>query len=264
MARQTTNSSSQDLGTVTSTLRLFVGVLSSPTNLEARQTIRATWGSDKGITVLRFFVLRPQQDAVFKQLRHEAANIGDVVITSGVYNDYYNITYAVLDLFRTAAVLGDAITHVMKVDDDCYVRMPLLLPALDAMPSQWLYAGWPMVPQGVVRTPGWHHVPYKNWPRDDPVKYGYGWGYVVSRDFVQHIAAGAPHVIMPAENLLIIEDVAVAYWIDFVSKDLNVTTNIRVLKLSETCREDLAVYHIKGKPKLPTLSCMHNRQGACC
>lgn len=245
-------------------IRLFVGVLSSPSNAEARQTVRDTWGSDTRVSLLKFFVLRPNNDTLFKQLRHEAATKGDVVITSEVYNDYYNISYSVLDLFKTAAILGDAITHVLKVDDDCYVRFPLLVQALDSMPRQWLYAGWPMHPGGVIRTPGWHQVSYKNWARDDPVVYGFGWGYVLSRDFVQHIAAGAPHVIMPPDNLLTIEDVAVGYWIDFIAKELNITTNIRTLGLGEKCTADVVVLHIKARPQMPLQRCMHSQQGACC
>ena len=117
-------------------VRLFVGVLSAPDHVEARQTIRETWGSDVRLARVMFFVLRPRGNTAFRQLRQEAVTAGDVVITSEVYTHYNHITYAVLDIFKSAAMLGNDITHVLKTDDDAYVRWSLLLPALEAFAPQ--------------------------------------------------------------------------------------------------------------------------------
>lgn len=246
-------------------VRLFLGVLSAPGNFEARHAVRQTWGSDPRLARLMFFVLRPVNNTLFRHLRDEAVKLGDVVVTSEVYEGYYNITYSVLDLFKTAAVLGDAITHVAKTDDDCYVRVNLLLPALEAMPRQLLYAGAPMGHGSVIRSPGWHHVPYSNWASDEPVKYGFGMGYILTLDLVKEIAAGAPHMIMPAHNLLIIEDVAVAYWVAYVGKELNVTINYNAgIKHSESCTPHDMFLHVKTKPQWGVIRCMFEKGGACC
>jgi hypothetical protein len=248
-----------------SSIKLFLGVLSAPGNVEARATVRQTWGSVKTLSRLMFFVLRPRNDTTFMQLRSEAVTHGDVVITSEVYEGYYNITYAVLDIFKTAAVMGDAFTHVAKTDDDCYVRLNLLLPALEAMPHQWLYAGAPMTHGSVIRSTGWHHVPYSNWASDQPVRYGFGMGYILTMDLAKEIAAGAPHMIMAPDNLLIIEDVAVAYWVAYVGKEKNITINYEAaIKHSESCTPGDMFLHVKSKPQWKVIQCMYDRGGACC
>jgi hypothetical protein len=213
-----------------------------------------------------FFVLRPHDNTAFRQLRQEAVTAGDVVVTSEVYAHYNHITYAVLDIFKSAAVLGSDITHVWKTDDDAYVRWSLLLPALEAMPHEWLYAGAPLVPGSAIRGEGWHAVSYENWARDDPVRYGFGLGYIVSMDIAEHIAAGAPHVIMPPRNLLIIEDVAMGYWADFIGKENNVSISYRTIDHSlGNCTSTAMFWHVQPKQQASqVIRCMHARQGECC
>lgn len=248
-----------------SDIRLFVGVLSASGNIEARAAIRNTWGADQRFVRLMFFVLQPKDATVFKAIRQEATVLGDVFVTSEVMEDYYNITYSVLDIFK-AAVVMESVTHVVKTDDDVYFRPSLLLDALQDMPKQWLYAGGPDMGHGsVIRQPGWHYVPYSNWASDEPVRYAYGWGYVLSIDLVREIAAGAPHLIMPANNLLIIEDVAVAYWVDYVGREQNASIAYRKLHVaSGQCNVNAVFFEVKQRPAWPVISCMYNRSGQCC
>lgn len=224
----------------TSDIRVFVGVLSRSGNSATRQTIRTTWGVDKQIAKLMFFVLRPQSDAAFLKLRREAVASGDVFVTSDVYEHYSNITYSVLSIFKAAATHGqEAFTHVVKTDEDCYMRSNLVISALQQMPRSWLYAGWPMEFGSVVRTQGWRYVPFSNWPGDHPVRYGFGAGYALSMDLVMEIATGAAHIIMPAHNLLIIEDIAVGYWVRQVRKERHVrVTYNSSLTMSDECTPD--------------------------
>jgi hypothetical protein len=156
-----------------SDIKLFVGVLSAARNREARQVIRETWGADAQLARVAFFMLRPADNATWAAVRREAAQHRDVIVTAGVLEHYYNITHAVLDMFKAAAAAGPHVTHFMKTDDDCWVRIPLLLAALARMPRERLYAGYPMLPGSVIRTPGWHQVSYANWASDAPVRYGW-------------------------------------------------------------------------------------------
>jgi hypothetical protein len=246
-------------------IKLFVGVLSTSHNTQARQTIRATWGQDAMLHKVMFFVQRPRSDAVFKEVRREATLMGDIVISSEVHEDYYNITYSVLEIFKTAARIGEGITHVVKTDEDCYLRTRLLVPRLEALPKQWLYAGGIMDVASVIRTPGWHSVPYSNWNSDQPVRYAFGVGYVVSVDIAREIAAGAAHMIMAPNNLLIIEDVAVGYWIEHVGRERNTTIQYHALSASiSQCAPNLVFIHITSKPQWKAIHCMYDHDGQCC
>jgi predicted DCC family thiol-disulfide oxidoreductase YuxK len=83
----------------------------------------------------------------------EAATHSDLVLTPEL-DSYYNTTYAVVNMFRVAAGLADRITHVLKTDDDTYVRVSVLLETLQGLPATWLYAGkvWEL---RVNRNPKW-------------------------------------------------------------------------------------------------------------
>lgn len=161
--------------TPASDIQLFVGVLSAARNWEARQAIRETWGGDPRLARVAFFMLRPGDNATWAAVRREAAQHRDVLVTANVQEHYFNITAAVLDMFKAAAAAGPHISHFMKTDDDCFVRVPLLLAALARMPRERLYSGYPMLPGSVLRAPGWHQVPYANWASDAPVRYGWVW-----------------------------------------------------------------------------------------
>lgn len=249
-----------------SEVRVFVGVLSRANNSEGRQTIRSTWGSDKNIAKLMFFTMRPHSDAAFLALRQEAVASGDIFITSDVYEDYYNITYAVLDIFRAAAVYGPhEISHVIKTDDDSYMRSNLVVRALQSLPRSWLFAGYPMKCGKANRQEGLRYVPYSNWKREDRVRYGFGAGYALSMDLAMEIALGAAHTVMPADNLLMIEDLSVGYWVHHVGKEKGVRINYkRNLTIELECAPDVMFFHIKNADTQRMMKCMHQRGGGCC
>jgi hypothetical protein len=120
---------------------VFVGVLSRSYRYDLRQAIRQTWGGDKQLERVMFFVMRPHNSTDFKALRAEAKVFGDIVVTSEIMENYRNATYSVISIFRVAAGLADRITHVLKTDEDCYIRVPTLLQSLQQLPRHWLYAG---------------------------------------------------------------------------------------------------------------------------
>ena len=245
-------------------IRPFVGVLSSPSNFQAREMIRATWGSDKRVARLMFFTLRPQSNTQFRDLRREAAQAGDVVVVAEVLSHHHNITYSTYEIFKTAARIG-GFTHVLKTDDDCYVRWNNLLPALADMPTEWLYAGWPMR-FGEVHRDGRYAVPLRNWSHRKTARYAYGWGYVVSMDIAKEIAAGAPLMVMEPGNMLVLEDVAVGYWILAISLDRHVGINYKLLASRQNCSESSQVVHLKPTTGTPwdMMQCMFQSGGQCC
>lgn len=246
-------------------IRVFVGVLSRGSSKEARQAVRDTWGADKRLARVMFFILRPPSNETFVAVRKEAAEKGDIITISEVQEDYFKITHATLELFRSAAVMGEQVTHVLKTDDDCYVRVSKLLEELGKLPRDRLLAGFPSWHSGFERRPGKPgYVPYSNWPVDKSVRYGFGWGYALSIDLVRYIAAGAPHMVMAPDNLLMIEDNAAAYWVDYIAQEQNITINYGgyFWDRKHMCQNHTVVAHLTQKWQL--MHCMQQNNGLCC
>lgn len=121
--------------------RVFVGVLSRPSNRTTRVAIRETWGSDSRLSRVMFLVLGPRSQQDQAALLDEALQFRDLLVVSDVLDSYHNTTHALVAFFRAAAAMGDSITHVLKTDEDCYVRAGPLLRSLQRLPRQWLFAG---------------------------------------------------------------------------------------------------------------------------
>jgi len=122
--------------------KVLIGVTSKSSNAKQRAAIRRTWGADRRIWQLLFVVARPASDAALAKLRREASKHGDLTILYHVLEHYRNITYQSLEVVRAAHLAQRRITHVLKTDDDCYVRVPELLAFLRTLPSdEYTYIG---------------------------------------------------------------------------------------------------------------------------
>lgn len=71
----------------------------------------------------------------------EAADKGDVVVLPQVWEGYKNITHQSLEMCRMMAA-DPLATHLLKVDDDSYVRVNRLASRLRRLPRQQLFLGW--------------------------------------------------------------------------------------------------------------------------
>ncbi len=61
-----------------------------------------------------FFSAKPVDEAVFDELRREAAQKGDIVVLPQIFEHYDNITHQTLEILRAASM--DALaTHALKV-----------------------------------------------------------------------------------------------------------------------------------------------------
>lgn len=225
-------------------VKVFVGVLSRGSDFEGRQIARETWGADKRLARVMFFTLRPASNDTWRRLRLEAELHGDVITTSEVAEDYYRITHSTIAIFRAAAALSHSVTHVLKTDVDCYIRVGLLLDALEAAPKDWLFAGFPW---DITKTlPG--------------VRYGFGWGYVVTVDIARHVAAGVPDLLVAPTAA---EDDSAGRWVEYIAKDRNKTLSYTGWQWGSNPKcDNVPVIHTAGNFEM--LRCMHARGGACC
>lgn len=118
---------------------LFVGVVSSFKNIERRRAIRETWGKRHVHCTVRFVIGRPHNESMYSSIALEASTWHDVILAADGREGYYNIAYQTYEVFR-AVVMG-RFSHLMKVDDDSYVRIDPLLGVLQQWPRSGLYMG---------------------------------------------------------------------------------------------------------------------------
>ncbi|KAI3437810.1 hypothetical protein D9Q98_000257 [Chlorella vulgaris] len=120
-------------------VRMLVGVVSaccSDIALNRRQAIRDTWAlsvAEHENVDLRFFLAQPAAPelaaAWLPRLQEEAATHNDTVVLRGT-DTYANLPNKTLRLMRYAVAHPAGYTHVLKTDDDSYVRVSKVLEAL--------------------------------------------------------------------------------------------------------------------------------------
>jgi hypothetical protein len=262
-------------------ISVFVGILSASKNYELRQAVRETWGSDERWSHVMFFTLRPKSEEAFSRLRKEIVQHGDIIVVSEVYEDYLNATYSTLAILRAAATVPH-VTHLLKTDDDCYVRAGNLIPLLRTLPRTWMYGGNRYGDTDKVFRDPKHkrHVPYSNWKSDAILPfYFWGMGAVLTIDLVRHIVSGVPHIMMEPNNLLIIEDVATGVWLDYIAKEQGRPIYLaRNLPFNDThCKPGDSITHlgmttfvntptklVKTDKAVSAMRCVFKHGGSCC
>lgn len=243
--------------------RVFVGVLSSAKNADRRNAIRQTWGGDSRLHRVMFFVSRPRDERLFDAVRREAAEKDDLVVLGHVWESYDNITYQTFEVCRAAYVDGHA-THVMKVDDDSYLRVTNLLGELAAMPKLQAFLGFIENPGGGPhrnKDSQWY-VGWDEWASDRYPPWAHGTGYVITYDVSKQIATGVPYKLLP-DRLFKLEDISMGSWVEFVGKDLGWD-----IKLVGSTRfnyggctpHDVVSHYINAERQL----CMWKKGGRCC
>lgn len=178
-------------------IRVVVGMLSRP-NRTTRQAIRDTWGGDRRLARVMFFILAPNTPEGLRELQDESRTYKDLVVVSDVNESYHTTVYALVQLNRVAAGIADRITHVLKrmrtvmSACQCSWRSFSSCPNNGCLPM--LLAGRQEV-QPVSRQPGWRwEVSRDNWPTDEPIKIVWGTAMVTTVDLVVLLAAGGVHL----------------------------------------------------------------------
>lgn len=200
-----------------SAIHIFAGVLSAPQNVQHRQALRRTWGSDSRIQLM--FVLSRPTDARQVMLLHEESKQHDDFVVVGQSASYRDITWQTLDVFRLGARHKTA-THILKCDDDSYVNVDLLIARLSALPHSQLVLGHMLPPYKPIRQRNhlWHTTP-EQWPHGKAgPRYPMGAGYVATTDITGLIAVGLPFV--NGTKMFVWEDVAFGMWVDYMQTDL--------------------------------------------
>ncbi|TRY71451.1 hypothetical protein DNTS_011724 [Danionella cerebrum] len=181
----------------------------SPNNLEAREAVRSTWGTerlvgDKRVSV--FFVLglptSEDKEKLQEDLLKESEKYHDL-IQSNFWDSYNNLTIKTMVILEWLTVYCQNATFAMKVDSDIFLNVKNLIHLLLAAPKQNYMSG--LVARGavVLRNPNskWY-LPKTVYAPDFYPPYALGLGYVFSMDLPQKLV-GAAQLIKP----VYIEDV---------------------------------------------------------
>lgn len=112
---------------------LLVVVNSAVSHFEARDAIRKTWGQfavERGSLFL--FLIgspdpsQPDADIVQEKVLQEESLHGDLL--QGIFVDnYYNLTLKTISLLRWVNSTCDRIKYVLKIDDDMFVNMQMMV-----------------------------------------------------------------------------------------------------------------------------------------
>lgn len=245
-------------------IRLLAGILSFSKNADNRQAIRETWGTHPAITKRVFILARPNNVPDMHLLRQEAEARKDIIILYEIMESYRNVTYQTLELYKIAFLIG-SFSHVLKTDDDSYVRMDQLAQRLQSLPAQWTYLGRHMIAGDKFdRNPQSHKYVSQEWDdsHNQLPRYAFGSGYVLTADLASAIAF-VPHVVM-SHKLLNLEDVSTGIWIDYLHQErkhvhINYVTENRINGFR--CSNNDLISH--GLKNAQALRCLH-KTGICC
>lgn len=209
----------------TSGIRVLIAVIARCCGSSAfskRDAIRKTWMRTvneqySDFFDVRFFIAQPHSPEGFVEaynaLRGEIKMYNDITVLPGV-EDYLELPRKTFEMVQYSVESPCDYTHVLKIDDDCYLRPDNLLemikagharpgrvPAIKEVP--WMHGMYVGQVHGDETRPHQHGFhpdrnPKSKWyltPDELPdelaplgKKYHLGWGYMMSRDMMEHIA----------------------------------------------------------------------------
>ena len=199
-----------------SQIKLLVAVMSTCCSLGSRRkrdAIRQTWVRDMmlefpDVIGYKFVLSTPDAgasdaDAVRALLREELqGGHDDILLLNDAVERYENLPQKTIETLRYMGVSACGYTHVLKTDDDVYVRAAGVLSLLGYQHAGWhvpqmfheemtgVYVGYVELQGGFRpvrdRQSKWY-LSRQEWPDGvRPVKYAAGWGYVLSKDLSEY------------------------------------------------------------------------------
>ncbi|KAL1251177.1 hypothetical protein QQF64_018973 [Cirrhinus molitorella] len=165
----------------------------APHQLEARNTIRSTWGAESSVqgkaVLTLFFVGLTGGSKAQQQLEEESRQHRDLV-QSNFVDSYFNLTIKTMVIMDWLATRCPQASYAMKADSDIYLNLENLMNLLLApnTPRENYMTGHLMIKQLVVRdkTSKWY-VSEELYPKREYPTYVQGAGYVFSNDLPEKI-----------------------------------------------------------------------------
>ena len=201
------NFTSKSIASKPYSAHLVVCVLSTPKNWRARNTIRKTWANVKinNTKVLFVIGLGNIENKTRNSLRKENYIHKDLVFLRYFKESYSKLTQKIIETVKLVNH-NFMFDYFMKVDDDSFLRLELILKYLSQKPKHRVYWGYFTNGTPIFKTGKWAEP--KRYICERYVSYAQGRGYVLSRDLVQYIAENS-NKLTKFKN----EDVSVGTWL---------------------------------------------------
>ena len=167
---------------------LLILVSTAPANLERRNLIRQTWGTDNNLTAPQwktYFVIAQTANQTHSDLvEKETKNYSDI-IRGYYYENYWNQSLKIQMAFEWAARYCE-FSFLLKADDDVLVHTNDLIGVLQrgSTPKQGLFMGRLHHKPEVLRRGKWN-VTYKEYSHSYYPDFCSGAGFVMSYDVVE-------------------------------------------------------------------------------
>ncbi|XP_013079650.2 beta-1,3-galactosyltransferase 6-like [Biomphalaria glabrata] len=227
---------------------LVILIISSPDNFHVRETIRNTWLKNvNDFNILAKFVVGGASlDTQAKdKIDKEESIFKDLIVLDDVSDSYQELTNKVLKAFLWLNYNVD-FQHVLKVDDDSYVRVSNLMSELQNKPKEKLYWGFFDGRANVKVSGKWKET---NWILCDKyLPYARGGGYVLSSDLVYFITSNHPlfqHYLS--------EDVSIGTWLSPLKIYRHHDQNFDTEYVSRGCLNSYIITHKQSASKLQEL-----------
>ncbi|KAL7866543.1 hypothetical protein AOLI_G00143570 [Acnodon oligacanthus] len=173
----------------------------APSNREARDAVRSTWGSEKKVmdkVISLFFMLglpspegREEQQ---QKVLQESEEYHDIV-QSDFLDSYNNLTIKTMIIMEWLASHCQKASYAMKIDSDMFLNTNSLVNMLLSAPRQNYITGLVAINAVVLRDPNskWY-FPREVYQEDYYPPYALGLGYVLSLDITEKLVEGSKHV----------------------------------------------------------------------
>lgn len=172
---------------VTAQVFLVILLLSSPKNVEQRDTVRTTWLNNDLPNVKSFFVVgtKALSSEEVSKLNEENRINRDLLLLSHVQDSYRSLTGKLVEALKWMDT-NIEFSFLFKGDDDTFVRIELLLQELQNRTPKRTYLGFFDGRARVKKVGQWAEP---NWILCDRyLPHARGGGYVLSTDLVSYIA----------------------------------------------------------------------------
>eukprot|EP01023_Acetabularia_acetabulum_P038493 TRINITY_DN3691_c0_g1_i6.p3 TRINITY_DN3691_c0_g1~~TRINITY_DN3691_c0_g1_i6.p3 ORF type:complete len:322 (-),score=52.55 TRINITY_DN3691_c0_g1_i6:1598-2527(-) len=232
-------------------MRLFIAVTTrccADKALERRDAIRNTWLKTAkemygDLVTVKFVIAQPPLEHIAKAhnlLEKEAKQHNDIFFVPGL-DSYRNLPNKTLRLLQYALSSPCDYTHIMKTDDDVYIRMTNLMQLLHENEHDSKFYTGSMA--GIDRPPGQHgfqpvrntaskwYVSYEELPEEvspTGVPYAEGWGYILARD-------GAAYVLDKVQGVVGGQEESWAWWGHMPWEDVMIGAILRNVSNIQHC-----------------------------